>query len=233
MRFRAATYNIRKAIGLDWSRRPDRILAVLDEIGADVVALQEADRRFGARTSAIPPMMLADAGWRVAPVAAHTGGIGWRGNAILFGPRLEARAARPLVLPGLEPRGAAYAELALEGRALTVVGAHLGLTPGPRRRQIEALLAAAPEGHAGATLLMGDMNEPRIRAGALRLLEPHWRLAPPVPSFHARRPLAALDRIAHGRALRLLSVHVHASALARQASDHLPVVADFALESAP
>ena len=44
-----ASYNIRKSVGTDWRRQPDRILEVLGEIDADVVALQEVDRRFGRR----------------------------------------------------------------------------------------------------------------------------------------------------------------------------------------
>jgi len=48
-----ASYNMRKAIGSDRRRRPDRILDVLNEIDADVIALQEADRRFGERSSAV------------------------------------------------------------------------------------------------------------------------------------------------------------------------------------
>jgi hypothetical protein len=49
-----ATYNMRKAVGLDRRRDPDRILAVLEEVGADIIALQEADRRTGGRASAVP-----------------------------------------------------------------------------------------------------------------------------------------------------------------------------------
>ena len=45
-----ASYNIHKAVGTDGRRDPDRILSVLHELGADVVALQEVDRRFGRRT---------------------------------------------------------------------------------------------------------------------------------------------------------------------------------------
>ena len=41
---RIASYNIRKAVGLDWRRDAIRILDVLEEINADVVVLQEADR---------------------------------------------------------------------------------------------------------------------------------------------------------------------------------------------
>src|SRR4249919_2655083 len=49
-----ASYNMRKAIGTDRPRRPDRVLHVLQEIDADVVALQEADKRIGGRGAAVP-----------------------------------------------------------------------------------------------------------------------------------------------------------------------------------
>ncbi|MEO7836366.1 MAG: endonuclease, partial [Acidimicrobiales bacterium] len=57
---RVASYNMRKAIGTDRRRRPERTLEVLRELDADVVALQEADRRFGARASAIPLHMIEE-----------------------------------------------------------------------------------------------------------------------------------------------------------------------------
>jgi len=40
-RFRVATYNIHKGRGLDGRVRIERIAGVLEEIGADIVALQE------------------------------------------------------------------------------------------------------------------------------------------------------------------------------------------------
>ena len=52
---RVASYNMRKAIGTDRRRDPQRVLDVLHEIDADVVALQEADRRVGGRASALRP----------------------------------------------------------------------------------------------------------------------------------------------------------------------------------
>src|SRR5215211_8882343 len=57
-----ASYNMRKAIGLDRRRRPDRVLDVLREIDADVVALQEADKRFGGRASAVPHELIDEHG---------------------------------------------------------------------------------------------------------------------------------------------------------------------------
>src|SRR5579884_4247757 len=41
IRFRVATYNIHKSRGMDWRVRPERIVHVLREMDADVVALQE------------------------------------------------------------------------------------------------------------------------------------------------------------------------------------------------
>ena len=46
---RLASYNIRKCIGLDRRRDPGRILRVINGLEADVVVLQEADRRMGPR----------------------------------------------------------------------------------------------------------------------------------------------------------------------------------------
>jgi endonuclease/exonuclease/phosphatase family metal-dependent hydrolase len=85
-----ASYNMRKAIGTDRRRRPERTLEVLNEVGADVVALQEADRRFGARHSAIPLHLIEEhSPYKPVPFQARAGSLGWHGNAILV--RKEAR----------------------------------------------------------------------------------------------------------------------------------------------
>ena len=69
MRLTFASYNIHKAVGLDGRRDPDRIIAVLRELDADIIALQEADRRFGERETALPRALLDDTHWKVVPVA--------------------------------------------------------------------------------------------------------------------------------------------------------------------
>ncbi len=51
MQLTVATYNIHKGIGRDGVRDAERIIAVLREMDADVIALQEADERFGSRAS--------------------------------------------------------------------------------------------------------------------------------------------------------------------------------------
>jgi len=53
----------------------------------------------------------------------------------------------------------------------------------------------------------------------------HFEAAPAPRTFPARWPLFSLDRIWISPRRRLLQVQVHASPLARIASDHLPLVA--------
>ena len=57
-----ASYNMRKAIGTDRRRNPQRVLEVLHEIDADVVALQEADKRLGGRGAAVPHELIDEHG---------------------------------------------------------------------------------------------------------------------------------------------------------------------------
>ncbi|SIN85732.1 endonuclease/exonuclease/phosphatase family protein [Vannielia litorea] len=209
---RIASYNIRKAVGLDWRRDPARILAVLEEIDADVVLLQEADRRFGSRAGVLPAEALGDMGYRFAPVNLRPASHGWHGNAILS--RLRTERPQRLHLPSLEPRGAVAARVA----GVTVVGVHLGLTPRTRTRQLSTLESRFPE---GPVVIGGDFNMWRGRKGEAS----HFRLLAPGPSFHASRPTVALDRFAL-LGVSHASAHVHHSPAAARASDHLPIVLD-------
>ena len=70
-----ASYNMRKAVGLDRRRNPARVLQVLEEIDADIVALQEADKRVGTRGAAVPHALIDDVlAMATRPVlVSHTG----------------------------------------------------------------------------------------------------------------------------------------------------------------
>ncbi|MGZ8297140.1 MAG: endonuclease/exonuclease/phosphatase family protein, partial [Allosphingosinicella sp.] len=113
---RVASYNMRKAIGTDRRRRPERTLEVLRELDADVIALQEADRRFGARASAIPLHMLDEhSDYKPVRFDARDGSLGWHGNALLVRKNVEVLHKELLHLPSLEPRGAVMADISLNG----------------------------------------------------------------------------------------------------------------------
>lgn len=220
----AASYNIRKAVGADLRRRPERILAVLDEIGPDVALLQEADRRFGARAAALPPALVEGHGYRVVPVAGGAAAsIGWHGNAILIGPRVEALATTAVEIPALEPRGAVIAELAVEGAPLRVVGMHLDLSGLVRRRQARAILGHLALRPPMPTLLMGDLNEWRASAGCIADFMAEFHRLPLGFTFPAGRPIAALDRVFLSDDVTAIDHGVHRSPASRAASDHLPV----------
>jgi endonuclease/exonuclease/phosphatase family metal-dependent hydrolase len=140
MQLTFASYNVHKGIGLDRIRDPERILVVLREVNADIIALQEADRRFGSRSSVIPRALLDDSPWRALPVGRRAQSLGWHGNALLVRKGIQCERAEPVDLPTLEPRGAAMAELMVEGRRLRVIGTHLDLSGLRRRDQVRSLM---------------------------------------------------------------------------------------------
>lgn len=230
---KVASYNIRKAVGLDRRRDPARIMAVLGEIDADVVALQEADLRFGTKASAIPPHMFGDhSDYIPVEIDDRPHSIGWHGNALLVRRGIVAEECHALHLPTLEPRGAVAATLVLTGGArVRVVGMHLDLSGIRRRHQARAILHHVSMGEPLPTILMGDCNEWRPRGGCLHDFAERHVALDTGNSFHSRRPIARLDRIFASPELSALRAGTHRSALAARASDHLPVWAE--LKSLP
>jgi endonuclease/exonuclease/phosphatase family metal-dependent hydrolase len=232
---KVASYNMRKGVGLDRKRSPERIVDVLNEIDADVVALQEADRRFGTRVSVISAQLLAERSpWKAIDIGMRATSMGWHGNALLVRKEAAVHAAGPVHLPALEPRGAVAATVTLpDGLTLRVVGMHLDLSGLWRRRQAAAVMAHV-DGAAESmpTVLMGDLNEWTAAAGCLKDFARAYSLAATGPSFHARRPVGRLDRIMVSAGLAVADCGVHASPTARKASDHLPIWAMLEPESA-
>lgn len=222
---KVATYNIRKAVGLDQRRNPERIISVLKEIDADIITLQEVDRRFGARVSALPLAMLeAETSWMPVPLHFRPAAIGWHGNAILVRKGIEVRHSQPIEMPTLEPRGAVMAELSVAGHALRVIGVHLDLSGLWRRKQIRALLAAIDASpRYMPTVLMGDFNQWSDSGALNELAFHHHRLVQTPKSFHTSRPVARLDRIIVSHEVKVTAADSHVSLLSKQASDHLPL----------
>ncbi|UWR21841.1 endonuclease/exonuclease/phosphatase family protein [Sulfitobacter sp. S190] len=226
---RIASYNIRKARGLDLRRRPERILQVVNGLEADVVLLQEADKRLGVRPTALPRRMIeAETDFDVLPVAESEASIGWHGNAVLIRKGFSASGVRQITLPGLEPRGAVRLTLDV-GTGLTIVGTHLGLRRRDRISQFEKLNAAtAADAHC---VIAGDFNEWSGQKG-LEPLADRFDIHAPGQSFHARRPIAALDRFALSHGLGMDDAGVEQGPLARIASDHLPIWSDISVPAA-
>ena len=224
MLIKVASYNIHKAVGTDLRRSPERILAVLTEIDADIVALQEADQRFGARLTALPlAMIAATTPYKAVSYDIRPGSLGWHGNAILVRDTATVISCAHLVVPHFEPRGAVIADVEVADHIVRVVGMHLDLSGLRRRHQAQAIIAQIAPRLPLPTVLMGDLNEWRSRGGCLSDFQNAYQLVDTGPSFHAQRPVASLDRIMISTDLKLVSAGVHNSPLARLASDHLPI----------
>jgi len=221
-----ASYNIHKAVGADRRRNPARIGRVIAELDADILALQEADLRFGDRAGVLDLAAIeAATGLRAVPIESLGRAHGWHGNLILTrGGEIEA--LRQIALPGLEPRGALVVDLRWNDVPLRIVAAHLGLLRASRLAQTRSLDRMLRAADPRSTILMGDLNEWRI--GGRCSLQPLPLVMARadeglVRSFPARMPMLPLDRILTTPEAVVLDIAPHDTPLARRASDHLPI----------
>ncbi|HET9045976.1 MAG TPA: endonuclease/exonuclease/phosphatase family protein [Casimicrobiaceae bacterium] len=220
-----ATWNIHGGVGTDGCYAPQRIVDVLTEIDADVVALQEVASQRAHEN------FLADlghaTGYRVVADPLYRRQGADVGNAVLSRHGIKAVSRIDLGVGSYEPRGAL--DVAIEhrvGASIRLLATHLGLRPSERRQQVKRLIAAVDAAPLQTTVLMGDVNEWYLWGRPLRWLHAHFRHAPASPrTFPARRPLFALDRIWISPPQCLRTLACHATPLARVASDHLPLVA--------
>ena len=222
-----ASYNIHKARGLD--RRTDlaRIAAVLAEIDADLVGVQEIYRDQVDE--------LADRlGMRGLIGVTHLRAEGEYGNAILTRLPVRNHQVFDLTWARREPRGGVRADVVVDDVELHLFNVHFGLRIRERAEQVERLVRqhVLHDDLSGPRVVMGDLNEwfpgPVGRALRRQLQGPRIRRTHPSPL-----PIFALDRIYWDRALHG-RFQVHRSRLARVASDHLPIVARLQLrEPAP
>lgn len=219
---RLASYNLRKCVGLDRRRTPARSLEVINSLNADIVALQEADRRLGKRPAALPRGLITSYSDFIPIDLDETGvSLGWHGNAILVRAGLKVCNIQRLTLPGLEPRGAVITQIG----PLRLVAVHLGLIRRFRLMQMNAILAALAPLAPMPTVITGDFNEWSPARG-MEPLKARFTVHAPGLSFHAARPVAALDRFVLCPDVHLKSAGVYKSKLSRRASDHLPIWAD-------
>lgn len=228
---RVASWNIRKCLGTDRRRDPDRTLRVIAATRADIVVLQESDRRLSPRPAALPARLIeAASDYRPLPLGQSAVSLGWHGNAILVRPEVELVARHCLDLPSLEPRGAVAADLRRGHEAFRVVGVHLGLLGADRLRQLGRIAEWIRRQAPLPTLILGDFNEWSPDAPFPALAD-GWRVFAPGPSFHARLRLAPLDRIVLGHGLELAATGMMDQGEAARASDHLPIWADVKIGS--
>jgi endonuclease/exonuclease/phosphatase family metal-dependent hydrolase len=225
---KVASYNIHGGLGHDGHVVPKRIVRVLAELDADVVALQEVE----ARATGFDMLAYLSNETGMEPIAGPTllKETGDYGNGLLTRHRVVTTRRLDISIVKCEPRGALDVELDCGGWPLRILATHLGLRPGERRQQARMLLCALEDQRPVTTVLMGDLNEWFLWGRTLRWLHSHFEESPAPPTFPTRFPFLALDRIwvKPQRLLRRLAVH--RTPLSRIASDHLPVTAELARE---
>ncbi|GAA5096560.1 endonuclease/exonuclease/phosphatase family protein [Bartonella acomydis] len=230
-----ASYNVHKCVGVDKIFNPTRIVHVITELQVDILALQEADKRFGQRVGLIDLQLLkSKTGLTRVPLNTMSpDGHGWHGNA-LFVRKGHVRDILQITLPGIEPRGAVIVELKMDVGLIRIIAAHFGLLRSSRNQQTKALLALLQKRPLMPTLLIGDFNEWRMGKGSsLKHFSSYFDCTlETVPSFPSRFPFLALDRIFAFPHQLVTNIENHRSPLARVASDHLPIKAYLDLANA-
>ena len=218
-----ATYNIHGAIGTDRKFAPERIADVLKEIKADVIALQEVPLGGKVYPDVLHVLQQAT-GFNAVGGFTYDAPKCRYGNAVLSRYPIINTRSIDLSFGSREPRGALDADIDCHGHPLRVIATHLGLGIGERQTQIKLLLQAFDTDRM-PVILLGDINEWFAWGSTLRMLCNHFESVPAPATFPSRWPILALDRIWISPRHRLVHVEVHATPIARNASDHLPLIA--------
>lgn len=237
---RVMTYNVHSCIGMDGRLSPERIARIIARHEPDVVALQELDMG-RARSGGV------DQAHRIAQLlqmdfhfhaALHVEEERY-GDAILTHLPLRLVKAGPLPglqgRPWLEPRGALWVAIDLDGVEFQVINTHLGLLPQERQVQVEALLGKEWLGHPGCRspqVLCGDFNTLPSSAVCRRLrshlddAQMRIKRHRPRATFLGRFPTARIDHVFVDPGSEVVDVEVPNDELARLASDHLPLIVE-------
>jgi endonuclease/exonuclease/phosphatase family metal-dependent hydrolase len=236
-RFRIATYNIHKCVGVDRKYSPERIGDVLHEIDADVVALQEVlchslTHRRDHQAEFLAEELGMD--FRLGDNRLHKGGE--YGNALLSRLTINDHKNHDITVKKYEPRGCLHTEIAIDTeRSIHLFNVHMGTSFFERRLQVHKLTAEhvldAPM-IGGKRIVAGDFNEwtsgltTRVLKSRFKSVDPKMDLGR-ARTFPGIMPLLHLDHIYFDDEFSLVNAFVHRSKAALLASDHLPIVAEF------
>lgn len=226
-RVRVATYNVHSGVGVDRRFRPERIAGVIDELRADVVALQEV--LSPVRAFDVHGHLREASGLHLVTMATMQLAGGTFGNALLSRWPILDLVEHGLTVGNREPRGAIDATIGRDARELRVIATHLGLRAAERSEQLSRLLDLVKASTDVPTVLAGDFNMTRGRARELRAHAAHLGKHDALATFPSIAPVLPLDRIFALHGASIIDVAVHRSRRARVASDHLPLVATIEL----
>jgi len=231
------TYNVHKCRGMDRRTSVQRIAQVLDDIDADIVALQEvlsSEQGKGGQLEALASEL------KLKAVFGRTRSLysNGYGNAILSRWPIHNSENLDISWRQRERRGCLKADIETPRGTLSVLNIHLGTSYFERRHQVRRLLSLKhfAESAAGPRVLIGDFNEwtrgltSRMLAEKFESLnlETHIQRRKSYPGF---LPVLHLDHIYFEKPLCIQSAQLIRTRLSKVASDHLPLAAVFGWES--
>ena len=238
---RIMTYNIHKGIG-GVDRRYDlkRIVEVISKHQPDIAMLQEVDEGVPRSNRDRQVDRLADElNFKHSAFQRNVHlKQGHYGNAILSQFPLSEVQDLDLKIPLKKCRRALIAKTHVaaggQSRSLVLCNAHLGLAGFERAVQIKKLLACetiAKLHHNTPAIIGGDFNDVWASLGRKLFLPQGFSCAVgDSKTFPAFMPVRSLDAIYFRGDMNLISSHACRAKLSRQASDHLPVIADFEIK---
>jgi len=224
---RVATYNVHACIGTDGRHDPDRVAAVIAELDAGIVALQEFTYPAGVAIETRMPVTLTmtDA-YECVLGPTRRSVTECFGNALLTRHRIVDVHRFDLSTERREPRGAIATTIDVGGTIVHVLAAHLGLRVRERRFQVRQILDYLDSVRHSLVVVLGDFNDWLPGRSVVHVLDDRLGRPPRPASFPVHWPVVPLDRIWVNPLRALRGVATHATPAARLASDHFPVVAD-------
>ena len=238
---RIATYNVHKGRGLDRQVNPARVVKVLRELDADIIALQEVPCVKGESSERDQSHFFATAlSYHYCIGETRLLRSGKYGNVVLSRTPVRATYTYDLSRRGYGRRSCLRADIELpNGQLLHIFNVHLGIAFTEQRYQARKLVSSSILTNAELRhprVVLGDFND-WTRGLPSRLLATHLESVDVRHHIGRRRsypgvlPLLHLDHIYFDQALQLQRLTLHRSRTALIASDHVPLMAEFSLQN--
>ncbi len=240
---RLLSYNIHKGIGgRDRRYQLERVIDVIESENPDMICLQEVDRnvrrsRFHRQAQLLKKHFNMSSSQYQVNVRLKRGGYG---NLILARWPFLTQHKVSLRWKQRKPRGAQLVTIDTPEGHLHLVNWHLGLSERERHWQVNHLLEHRlfQESAHLPTMITGDFNDWRntlmngnggfARNGFEQITRPVSRFR----SFPAYLAMGSLDKAFFRGEFDIRHARVVHSKMAREASDHLPLVVDFHIKTA-
>jgi endonuclease/exonuclease/phosphatase family metal-dependent hydrolase len=223
---------------MDRRVRPGRIVDVLGEIDADVIALQEVLSIEDGRREADQVRFIAEElRYNCAFGQARPLKGGRYGNVVLSRFPIRVHQNYDISTRGREPRACLRTDIEVGGTTLHVFNVHMGTSFYEHRAQARRLFNGRIVNNTeltGPRIVLGDFNE-WLRGGVSRVMKSHLKWADTRQHLGRSRtypgvlPIFLLDHIYFDAAFTLERLQLHKRRKALIASDHLPLVADLRL----